>query len=173
MCLLSGFQLVGDPGPAVLGIDRAAGAEAVLFQQVLHDMVVGVGVRPQVGAEGAAEGQAPAEEAGKGPIAACPVDGGIGPVVEPLAVFNDPVGGIIPRNTDKYAVDCAAFFLYITVSRGDIAGNHRVRIARLPLGGISGFDHKSLGGGQNRQNLFQVLRDRFADHGEDFLTAGA
>ena len=62
---------------------------------MLHDMVIGVGIRPQVRIEGAAESQAPAEEAGECSVAACPVDGGIGPVVEPLAVLNGLIGGVI------------------------------------------------------------------------------
>ena len=48
------FQLVGDPGGAVPDVDGAAAPETVLFQQLLHFVVVPVGVRPEIRAPPAA-----------------------------------------------------------------------------------------------------------------------
>ena len=46
--LLSLGQLIGDPGVTVFQIDDAAAVETVFIQQVLHDLIIEMGVDPKV-----------------------------------------------------------------------------------------------------------------------------
>ena len=54
--------MVCQPGRSVPHMDRAAGEEAVLFQQMLHGAVVGVGIRSDIPGNGLAVVRSTAEE---------------------------------------------------------------------------------------------------------------
>lgn len=93
-----GKLLVGKAGRAIPHMDDAAAGKAVLFQQMLHDLVVGVGV----GTQALAVLHAPVQH---GRCHALVLSGrcqtvhrSIGQgIVQPLAVLNSGVGGSAPR----------------------------------------------------------------------------
>ena len=70
-------------------MDDAASGKAVFFQQVLHDLVVGVGVGPQALAVLQTPGDHSGGNAGVPARRSQPVDGAVGQgIVQPLAILD-------------------------------------------------------------------------------------
>ena len=144
--------MICDAGRSIGCDDGAAAQKAVLFQQVLHHGVMLMGVRPEVRAKALAEIKAPAGKAGERTIAPQPVNGGVGIVIAPRTVGDDPIGGVLAQNADEYAVNHAVLRLHVAVAVCNVAGNHAVGIPRLPLVCVAVGVHKRLGGGIDRPN---------------------
>ena len=81
------------PGIAVLlHIDRSAVNESVLFEQILHDIIVPVGIHAQMIALIECPFYAEASNTLYGSVAGYAVDHGVGTIVQPGAVLDDAVG---------------------------------------------------------------------------------
>ena len=85
--------LVGKPGIVVLlHIDCSAVDKAVLFEEILHDVIVPVGIHAKMIPLMKCPLYAEAPDTLYGSIACQTVDHGIGAIVQPGAVLNDAVG---------------------------------------------------------------------------------
>ena len=119
--------VVGDAGRAVVDVDDAAASEAVAFHQCLHDLIILVGVDAQVFRSFEAVIGGMAEDSAFFSVAADAVDGTVGTVVEPGAVFDHGVGGVLSQNKGENAVD--ALFL---ADEASAFGN--ILLNQFPLG---------------------------------------
>lgn len=79
--------MVCQPGRSVPHMDRAAGEEAVLLQQMLHGAVVGVGIRSDIPGNGLAVVRSTAEETVCPAVPGQTVDGEVGGVVPPGTLY--------------------------------------------------------------------------------------
>ena len=114
--------LIRQPFVPVLQVDDAAVAEAVLQQDVLHDAVVAMGIRPQIGHLRIAPLQAGGGQA-MGVCTPCQtVDGAIGLcIVQPLPVVDAGIGGVCTHNEGKGAHGLAGLVqAEVTVAVGDV-----------------------------------------------------
>ena len=128
--------LVRQPLITVQQVDDAAVAKTVFQQDVLHDVVVAVGVRPQVGDLCIA----PVEASGSYAMGILPagqaVDGAVGlHIVQPLPVVDAGIRGILSYDEDEGGHRAAGFIqAKVAVATGDVLHDDFLRgIAFGPL----------------------------------------
>ena len=101
-----------------------------------------MGVDADVGNPGQAVGQAFPEYPFPGTVGGNPVDGAVGGIVEPLALFDDPVGGVLPDDEGEDPADLPLLFQDMALPVPDIL---QQRLpggpAVSPLARISGLAH--------------------------------
>ena len=139
-------------------MDDTAAGKAVLFQQVLHDLVVGVGV----GTQALAVLQTPVQHglahallfAGRCQSVHRAIGQGI---VQPLAVLNDGVGGVCPQNKGKHGLDLAVDHIEEQPVRVDILLQQFLRREIIPpLGRVARCLHDCTCMGVDLQDLGQI-----------------
>ena len=86
------------PWSAVVGIDDAAADESELEQDVLHYVVVDVGVGPKVKAMGSSPTEAFQSHASLNARRCQTVDGSIWARIEPSALFDYGIGGVVSND---------------------------------------------------------------------------
>ena len=139
-------------------MDDAAAGKAVLFQQMLHDLVVGVGV----GTQALAVLHAPVQHcrchalvlSGRCQTVHRAIGQGI---VQPLAVLNGGVGGVCPQNKCKYGLDLAVDHIEEQPVRVDILLQQFLRREIIPpLGRVARCLHDCTCMGIDLQDLGQI-----------------
>ena len=130
-------------------MDDAAAGKALAFQQVLHHLVVGVGV----GAQALAVLQTPGNDIRCHALALArrgqPVDGSVGQgVVEPLAALDLCIGGVRPQNEGEHRLKPAVDRIDEQPVGVDVLFQHLSRrIAVAPLGRVARSSHHLPGTG--------------------------
>ena len=158
MLLGQGQLLVGDAGRSVRHMDDAAARKAVLFQQMLHDLVVGMGVRPQA----LAVLQTPLDDRRSHPLALAgggqPVDGAIGQgIVQPCSVLDHLIGGVRPQNESEHAQQLAVDHIHEQPVGVDVLLQKLLRGKVVaPLGGVARSRHGFPRMGIDLQDLRQI-----------------
>lgn len=133
--------MVCQPGRSVPHMDRAAGEEAVLFQQMLHGAVVGVGIRSDIPGNGLAVVRSTAEETVCPAVPGQTVNGEVGGVVPPGTLYPG-IGGLGGIQQRKHPMYPGFIAKNPADALSDIGADQlRRRIGAAPLGGISGLQH--------------------------------
>ena len=144
-----GHFLVGNAGCAILHMDDAALGKAVFFQQVLHDLVVGVGVGPQA----LAVLQTPGDHSGGNARVPArrsqPVDGAVGQgIVQPLAILDPGIGGVRAKDKGKHALQLAVDKVEEQPVGINVLFQQLLRREMIsPLGGVARIRHRLPGRG--------------------------
>ena len=157
------FVLIGDAGGAIVNVDDAAAFKTVIQNQLLHYMVIFMGVDAQVGDNGFAVIQRRIENAAAGAVAADAMDGAVGSFVFPCAVFDVAVGVIFAQNKGEYAVD-AVVFTNIALPFGNVAFNEfSLWITVVPLCFVAGGHHVFFCCGIYAHDLVEIGESSFAN----------
>ncbi len=116
------YFLVRQPLVPVQQVDDAAVAEAMFLEDVLHDAVVAVGVRPQVGQLGVAPVEAGSRHAPGIFSSGQAVDGAVGlHVVQPLPVVDAGIRGVTAHDEGKGTHGAAVFVqTEVAIAPGDV-----------------------------------------------------
>ena len=147
-------------------MDDAAAGEAVLFQQVLHDLVVRVGIGPQA----LAVLQTPVDDIGRhaGALArrGQPVDGAIGQrIVQPLAVFDLCIGRVRAEDEGEHGLHLTVVQIHEQAVGVDVLFNQVLRgKTRPPLGRVAAGGHFLPGAGINLHDSVQIRASRSTKH---------
>ena len=147
-------------------MDDAAAGKALAFQQVLHHLVVGVGV----GAQALAVLQTPLHHRLADALALArrsqPVQRTVGQsVVEPLSVLNDLVSGILAKDKGKHRLHLAVYHVHEQPVGVDILFQQlRAWVIVPPLGRVAVFRHEFPRTGIDIQNPCHICSYRSAKH---------
>ena len=139
-------------------MDDAALGKAVFFQQVLHDLVVGVGVGPQALAVLQTPGDHSGGNAGVPARRSQPVDGAVGQgIVQPLAILDPGIGGVRAKDKGKHALQLAVDKVEEQPVGINVLFQQFLRREMIsPLGGVAGIRHRLPGAGINFQDRIQI-----------------
>ena len=111
--------LISNAGRAIGQMNDAAAPKAAFGNEMLHDFVIVMGINAQLRAYGFTIIHGGGKYALYGTVGPDAVDGAIGLVIEPLAVFDLSIGGVFPLNQGKDAVD-PMIFVYMAIALGNV-----------------------------------------------------
>ena len=153
-----------DERKAVGGMDRAAPLKAVGFEKRLHRAVICVRIGAQIVDFCGAEVKAGLGKPARTPVGSKAVDGAVGHVQMPRAVFDHAVSLILAEDEGKRADDLPAVDKDIAVAAGNVPLQRgTVGIAVIPLRGVAVFLHVALGGGEDVHDGVRVAICAFAN----------
>lgn len=118
------FEIVGNSGTSVTDTNDSASAESSLADQVLHDMVVFMGIDPNIGMLRQTISKASVEDP-TGADSRESVYRPVGISMIPLSV-NNRIGRIISHNKRKHTANMTALSYYIKLLLLDIFQKHFV-----------------------------------------------
>lgn len=141
--------LVCDTGTSVADIDRASRRKAEFSENVLHDLIVPMGINTQVRTNSETVFRRLFYHSGSRSVASNTVDNAIrASIVRPFSVFDTGVCGIISDTEKESSADFSGDVIgyYVTVTGGDIRLNVGLcRSGRAPLIRIPGAPHELTG----------------------------
>ena len=169
-----GQFLVGDPGAAIGHVDDPAADEAVLLQNMLHGLVVGVGVGPQALAPLLTPGNHRVRRVGVQPCRGQPVNGAVGAIGQPGAVLDHRVGGVLAQNKGEHRLHLPIDGIDKQPVGLDVLFDHLPGgVVVAPLAGVAGLGHQGPGPVVNLHNPINLKTVCSAKHSSSTLFAGA
>ena len=168
-----GGPLEGDAFGAVFDADDAATAEAVFGEEVEQHGVVPVGVGTEVGPAVHAPAEAVVGDAPGAAVGGHAVEGDVGEVVEPRAVLDDAVVGLLALGGNEGGCGVSRVVHDdVGLTGGDVLkGSLAGRVAVDPLGGVAGGAHEGPCAVEYVHHCVDVRYCRFPDfHGIRMIT---
>lgn len=147
-------------------MDDAAAGKPILLQDMLHDLVVRMGICPQTVAALGAPGDHLIRHPFAGTSGSQPVQRAIGQgIVQPPAVLNGGIGGVCPQHKGEHRLQLPIDHIYKQAVGGDILLQQLAgRVTAAPLGGVARFSHQAAGMIVNLQDPIQIRTGRSTKH---------